>query len=162
MPLGSVSMKGDRLSEPPATAIGGVSPSEPAPMGLHAPIGMLAGVCRACGAVRAARLALDQCESALHGTPATTIVAALQLIPALTPRERTTFELLGLGYDNRSIARLLEISERTTKRHVTAILSKLNLESRLQAGLAALIVASFSSATARWPEGRMDPAFDGR
>jgi DNA-binding NarL/FixJ family response regulator len=117
-------------------------------MALRGSIGVPAAVCPACGAVRAARLALDQCEGAPHGTPATTIAAALQLIPALTPRERTTFELLGLGYDNRSIARVLEISERTAKRHVTAILSKLKLESRLQAGLAALIVASFASAAA--------------
>jgi hypothetical protein len=50
----------------------------------------------------------------------------------------------------------------TAKRHVTAILSKLKLELWLQAGLAALIVASFASVAACWPEGRMDPAFDGR
>jgi DNA-binding NarL/FixJ family response regulator len=72
------------------------------------------------------------------------IAAALPLTGGLSPRERVIFELLGLGYDNRSIARELSISERTTKRHVTAILAKLRLESRLQAGLAALIVSSVS------------------
>jgi DNA-binding CsgD family transcriptional regulator len=148
MPQGSVSMKGTRPSETSA-------PTDP-----EGPVVVPAAVCSACGAVRSARLPLDQGESVPHGAPTTTIAGALQRIPALTPRERTTFELLGLGYDNRSIARLLEISERTTKRHVTAILSKLKLESRLQAGLAALIVTSFASAAARWPEGRMDPAFD--
>jgi DNA-binding NarL/FixJ family response regulator len=59
----------------------------------------------------------------------------------LTPREYVTFELLGLGCDNRTIARTLEISERSVKRHVSAILNKLDLQSRLQAGLVALIVS---------------------
>jgi DNA-binding NarL/FixJ family response regulator len=72
------------------------------------------------------------------------IANALLLAGALSPRERGAFELLGLGYDNRSIARELQISERTTKRHVTAILKKLKLESRLQAGLTALILFSCS------------------
>jgi DNA-binding CsgD family transcriptional regulator len=72
------------------------------------------------------------------------IADALLLAGALSPRERCAFELLGLGYDNRSIARELQISERTTKRHVTAILKKLKLESRLQAGLTAVILFSCS------------------
>jgi len=74
----------------------------------------------------------------------------------LTSRERTVFRLLGFGYDNRSIARELEVSERTVKRYVTAILGKLQLESRLQAGLAALVISSSSAAEAYWPKGRMD------
>jgi DNA-binding NarL/FixJ family response regulator len=72
------------------------------------------------------------------------IAAALLLVSTLSPREKSAFELLGLGYDNRSIARELQISERTTKRHVTAILRKLKLESRLQAGLTALILSASS------------------
>ena len=75
------------------------------------------------------------------------IAAAVLLASTLSPREQTAFELLGLGYDNRSIARELQISERTTKRHVTAILKKLKLESRLQAGLTALILFSCSPET---------------
>ncbi|MGW5055198.1 response regulator transcription factor [Actinokineospora sp. NPDC004072] len=69
------------------------------------------------------------------------IAAALSLAPSLTAREMAAFELLGLGCDNRSIARRLAISERTAKRHVTAILEKLGLESRLQAGLAAMAMS---------------------
>ena len=68
------------------------------------------------------------------------ISAAVRRTPALTARERAVFELLGLGHDNRSIARTLAISERTAKRHVTAILAKLGLESRLQAGLVSIVV----------------------
>jgi DNA-binding NarL/FixJ family response regulator len=70
------------------------------------------------------------------------IAAALMRTPTLSPRELAVFELLGLGYDNRSLARTLHVSERTAKRHVTSILAKLGLESRLQAGLAALLTAS--------------------
>jgi DNA-binding NarL/FixJ family response regulator len=72
------------------------------------------------------------------------IAAALSLTPGLTPRERTVFHLLGSGYDNRSIAREMAVSERTVKRYVTAILAKLRLESRLQAGLTALLLSAFS------------------
>jgi DNA-binding NarL/FixJ family response regulator len=68
----------------------------------------------------------------------------VRLARRLSAREWTVFEFLGAGYDNRSIARELGVSERTVKRHVTVILAKLSLESRLQAGLAALII-SFSS-----------------
>ncbi len=70
------------------------------------------------------------------------IASALMRTPTLSPREVAVFELLGLGYDNRSLARTLHVSERTAKRHVTSILAKLGLESRLQAGLAALLTAS--------------------
>ena len=67
------------------------------------------------------------------------ITAALPLVGSLTARESAAFELLGLGYDNRSIARTLSISERTAKRHITGVLTKLRLESRLQAGIVSLI-----------------------
>ena len=87
------------------------------------------------------------------------IASAQLLARLLSERETAVFELLGLGYDNRSMARVLGISERTVKRHVTAILAKLGLESRLQAGLVALIMTSAEPAPARAdrPEGRMDP-----
>jgi DNA-binding NarL/FixJ family response regulator len=105
-------------------------------------VDVAAAACSECGASRVSRAELIRPGIALRATIPQAIAAALLLIPTLTPRERVTFELLGLGYDNRSIARVLEISERTAKRHVTAILGKLQLESRLQAGLAALIVSA--------------------
>lgn len=79
------------------------------------------------------------------------IAAALRSTRALSARERTVFQFLGAGYDNRSIARELGVSERTVKRHVTVILAKLRLESRLQAGLAALIISSSFPDGAKWP-----------
>ena len=90
----------------------------------------------------------DQGAPAGCGTAAATIpqpiAAALRSTQRLSARERTVFQFLGAGYDNRSIARELCVSERTVKRHVTVILAKLGLESRLQAGLAALIISSSS------------------
>jgi DNA-binding NarL/FixJ family response regulator len=77
------------------------------------------------------------------------VAAALRSIRRLSARELTVFHFLGAGYDNRSIARELGVSERTVKRHVTVILAKLGLESRLQAGLAALVTSSSSPDGAR-------------
>lgn len=84
------------------------------------------------------------------------LAAALLLTRTLTRRERTVFQLLGVGYDNRSIARELQVSERTVKRYVTAILAKLQLRSRLQAGLSALILSCSLAEDAYCPEGLMD------
>lgn len=74
----------------------------------------------------------------------------------LTPREHSVLRLLGSGYDNRAIARELKISERTVKRYITAILAKLGLRSRLQAGLYALLLFRDLSPETGWPEGLMD------
>jgi DNA-binding NarL/FixJ family response regulator len=57
----------------------------------------------------------------------------------LSVRERQVFALLGAGLSNRQIGRRLDVTERTVKDHVGRILAKLGLESRLQAGLAALV-----------------------
>ncbi|GIH99453.1 response regulator transcription factor [Planobispora takensis] len=116
--------------------------------------------CQACGAVDDTRPDVPGRDCAPRAIPPRTFAAALPLTRALTLRERAIFELLGHGYDNRSISRALEISERTVKRHVTAILGKLNLQSRLQAGLVALIVSTWPAESAAWPEGLMDPQFD--
>ncbi|MEU4464985.1 helix-turn-helix transcriptional regulator [Streptomyces sp. NPDC024017] len=61
----------------------------------------------------------------------------LERVPLLSAREAEVFGLLGEGYSNRSIARELDITERTAKFHVARVLSKLRVESRLQAGLVA-------------------------
>ncbi len=53
----------------------------------------------------------------------------------LTARETDVLRLLGEGYANKSIARELGISERTTRTHVSRILAKLGLTSRTQAAL---------------------------
>ncbi len=96
--------------------------------------------CPLCGSELADGLSVR--DVVLKATLPEHIAAALMLTSSLSPREKAVFELLGLGYDNRSLARTLEVSERTAKRHVTAILTKLGLTSRLQAGLTALLATS--------------------
>lgn len=75
--------------------------------------------------------------AALKGVVPERILRALRFIESLSNREIAVFELLGDGYSNRDIAQHLKLSERTVKRHVSALLNKLSVESRLQAGLAA-------------------------
>lgn len=56
----------------------------------------------------------------------------------LTPREREVLETLSEGLDNRAIADRLFISPETARTHVVKLLSKLNVESRLQAAIFAI------------------------
>lgn len=58
-------------------------------------------------------------------------------VQTLSAREREIFALLGDGLDNRSIARRLGVGERTVKFHLTSIIRKLGVTSRLQVGLVA-------------------------
>jgi len=53
-------------------------------------------------------------------------------LAALTPRERETFLLLAKGLTNTEIAEGSHVAEATVKTHVSAVLSKLGLRSRLQ------------------------------
>ena len=55
----------------------------------------------------------------------------------LTPREREVFACLGEGLSNVQIAERLAMAETTTKTHVSRILSKLGLRSRVQAAILA-------------------------
>ena len=56
----------------------------------------------------------------------------------LSPREREVLELIAEGRSNRQIADTLTISEQTVKTHVSSILTKLDLQDRLQAAIFAL------------------------
>ena len=51
----------------------------------------------------------------------------------LTPREAEVLSLVARGCTNREIARTLVITEKTTEVHVTHILRKLDVATRLQA-----------------------------
>jgi pimeloyl-ACP methyl ester carboxylesterase/DNA-binding CsgD family transcriptional regulator len=55
----------------------------------------------------------------------------------LTLREREVLELLAQGFDNHRIAEKLVISEKTVRNHVSMILAKLGVQSRLQAAVRA-------------------------
>ena len=63
------------------------------------------------------------------------LVAPARTTMALTPREREILVLVAQGRSNREIARILLISERTARTHVSNVLTKLGLASRTQAAL---------------------------
>ncbi|WP_433188591.1 response regulator [Actinoallomurus sp. CA-150999] len=61
--------------------------------------------------------------------------AATGPVAALTPRERDVLACLGEGLSNQEIAVRLAMAETTTKTHVSRILAKLGLRSRVQAAI---------------------------
>jgi two-component system, NarL family, response regulator LiaR len=74
----------------------------------------------------------------------TRLTQALQRSPApdplypLSPREREVLQLIARGDSNRQIARALGIGEQTVKSHVSSVLTKLDLQDRVQAAIFAL------------------------
>jgi DNA-binding NarL/FixJ family response regulator len=57
----------------------------------------------------------------------------------LTGRQREVLILLATSMSNREIAHRLEISERTVKAHVNQILERLELNTRIEAAVAAVL-----------------------
>jgi DNA-binding CsgD family transcriptional regulator len=62
----------------------------------------------------------------------------LPIARSLSPREMEILKLASQGTSNRSISRILGISEQTTKNHISSILRKLNVENRTHAVVLAL------------------------
>jgi len=62
----------------------------------------------------------------------------VQGMAALTGRERQVLEVLAQGHSNREIARLLGVSEKTVKTHVSSVLAKLGVADRTQAAVLAV------------------------
>jgi DNA-binding NarL/FixJ family response regulator len=66
------------------------------------------------------------------------ITSAVQGIGALTAREREVLAQIADGRSNREISRLLRVSEKTVKTHVSSVLAKLGVADRTQAALVAV------------------------
>lgn len=71
------------------------------------------------------------------GRLSTSLEEHRQVFADLTRREVEVLEMLGAGCRNREIAEKLFITERTVKNHVSAILSKLQVNTRTEAALLA-------------------------
>lgn len=82
---------------------------------------------------RAAEVVLGRIRRADHGWP-----QELEPIDELSPRELEVLQLIARGMENAEIAMALNISPRTAKNHVSNILSKLGLPSRVQAAIYAV------------------------
>ena len=65
---------------------------------------------------------------------------------ALTGRELDVLRLLAEGRSNREIARVLHVTEKTVKTHVSSVLAKLNVADRTQAALLAVRERLFEGA----------------
>jgi DNA-binding NarL/FixJ family response regulator len=63
---------------------------------------------------------------------------AVRGLGALTAREREVLAQIAEGRSNREIARLLHMSEKTVKTHVSSVLAKLGVTDRTQAALHAV------------------------
>ncbi len=59
-------------------------------------------------------------------------------LAALTGREREVLAQIAQGRSNREIARVLRVSEKTVKTHVSSVLAKLGVQDRTQAALYAV------------------------
>ena len=51
----------------------------------------------------------------------------------LTPREKEIFNLLINNYSTKEIAQSLRISEKTVRNHISNVIQKLGVDSRIQA-----------------------------
>jgi DNA-binding NarL/FixJ family response regulator len=90
------------------------------------------------------RAVVQELQGAASGpdarTPAPEAAAATETdgaayLPNLTSREEDVLELLARGFSNQQIARELVVEVTTVKTHLTHVLAKLQLDSRVQAAL---------------------------
>ena len=135
-----------------------VSPLEEAPLieeaKAHGAKGFIAKAAFKAEVMRIIQLAMTgEAACPPQSAPSTTGGAArhhtgdmAQRFKLLTPMQRRVLDLLRQGKFNKQIAYELGAAESTVKAHVTAILHRLNLSSRLQAVIEATRLESQSSA----------------
>lgn len=78
------------------------------------------------------------------------------LLPSLSPREQEIARLVAIGYPNKTIAGILDISPWTVATHVRRIFNKLNVHGR-PAMIAELAHAGFRFDRGRVGHGRTPP-----
>ena len=88
------------------------------------------------GAGPADREARSAAAPAGAGHPGASGDSAVLPAEALTAREEAVLACLGEGLSNQQIARRLAIAETTVKTHVSRVLAKLGVQSRVQAAIA--------------------------
>jgi DNA-binding NarL/FixJ family response regulator len=71
------------------------------------------------------------------------------VLDRLTERERRVLALMAEGRSNTAIARTLHLGEKTVESHITAVLSKLDLEATTENNRRVLAVLSWMRATGR-------------
>ncbi|MFD9905279.1 LuxR C-terminal-related transcriptional regulator [Streptomyces sp. NPDC059063] len=75
-------------------------------------------------------------RTAAHQDVEQTLTADDRFAKVLTTREKQVLTYVGQGMSNADIAQRLTVSENTVKTHVSRVLSKLRLRSRVEAALA--------------------------
>jgi DNA-binding CsgD family transcriptional regulator len=83
-------------------------------------------------------------------------------VRGLSERERDVLLLLAAGLSNRQVARRISVAERTVKSHIAQIMAKLQVDSRLQAGLVAFAYLLNETTRADSAIGASAPAVIGR
>ena len=78
----------------------------------------------------------------LTSAPDATTSDMVRRLASLTPQQVRVLMMLSTGLLNKQIAYELSVSEATVKAHVSAILQKLDVDSRTQAVIAASKIAS--------------------
>jgi RNA polymerase sigma factor (sigma-70 family) len=66
-----------------------------------------------------------------------TAASSAEDVEQLTPREREVLKLAAVGYSNKDIAKELNITQDTVKKHMQSILGKLHASSRIHAAIQA-------------------------
>jgi DNA-binding NarL/FixJ family response regulator len=90
------------------------------------------------------------------GRPRPTPMAEAVARAGLTNREREVLVGLAAGWSNTELAAELHLSEATVKSHVSSVLAKLGLRSRVQA-----VIAAYESGLVQPGDGRFGPRREG-
>jgi DNA-binding NarL/FixJ family response regulator len=78
-------------------------------------------------------------ESDIRDERVAAAICSARLVTTLSPREQQVFRLVGLGLSNEEICAVLTIEMSTTKRHVRAVLRKLQARDRISLVCAASV-----------------------